>query len=99
MVAEWPIRQVADSEAPSGLRDYMYRAPRIGGSLVVFGHGMLYNHGTDSNVGWKVPMDAGLLLTGDGSLQYRARRAIAAGEEILINYGAAYWSAKEVTPR
>jgi hypothetical protein len=41
----------------------MYRAPRIGGSLVVFGHGMLYNHGTDSNVGWKVPMDAGLLLT------------------------------------
>ena len=63
MVAEWPIRQVADYEVPSGLRDYMYRAPRIGGSLVVFGHGMLYNHGTDSNVGWKVPMDAGLLLT------------------------------------
>ena len=60
---------------------------------------MLYNHGTDSNVGWKVPTDADLLLTGDGKVQYRARHAICKGEEILINYGEAYWSAKGVEPR
>ena len=45
------------------------------------------------------PTDAGLLLTGDGKVQYRARHAICKGEEILINYGEAYWSAKGVEPR
>ena len=99
VVAEWPCRLVPDGDVPPALVDYMYRAPMVGASLVVFGHGMLYNHGTDSNVGWKVPTDADLLLTGDGKVQYRARRAICKGEEILINYGEAYWSAKGVEPR
>ena len=67
--------------------------------LVVFGHGMLYNDGrAAANVGWSVPTDAELLLTGDGEVRFWARRAIAAGEELLSSYGDRYWEAKGVVP-
>ena len=87
-----------DADVPTGLLDYMYTSPTLGTSLVVFGHGMLYNHHSDSNVGWDVPTDAELLLTTSGTIRYYARRDIERSEELLINYGEKYWRLKGVTP-
>ena len=99
LVAAWPCRAVADEDVPPGLRDYVFSAPALGMGLVVLGHGMLYNDGRErANIGWSVPTDAELLLTGEGHVRFLARRDIEPGEELLSSYGDEYWTAKGVTP-
>ena len=98
LVDEWPCVAVPDADVPLGMKDYMHAAPRAGQSLVVLGHGMLYNHHDESNLGWSVPTDAELLLTGAGSVRYFARRDIAEGDELLANYGEGYWRDRGIAP-
>ena len=99
LVAEWPCVMVPDADVPAGLRDYVYTSPKGGTSLVVLGHGLLYNHhSARPNLGWSVPTDAGLLLTGVGSVRFVARRAIAPGDELLATYGDAYWRDRGIEP-
>ena len=100
LVAEWPCRAVPDADVPAGLADYVHSAPAPGTSLVVLGHGMLYNHGEhqEANIAWGVPTDAQLLLTGEGTVQYFARRDIARGEELRASYGEGYWRDRGITP-
>ena len=89
-----------DADVPSGLVDYAYTSPRPGESLIVHGHGMLYNHGQGaaSNVAWGVPTDADLLLTGTGEIQFFARRRVDAGDELLASYSDEYWASRGITP-
>ena len=100
LVASWPCRAVPDADVPSGLIDYAYTSPRPGESLIVLGHGMLYNHGEGdaSNVAWSVPTDMELLLTGAGEIQFFARRPVNAGDELLASYSTEYWESRGLTP-
>ena len=88
-----------DADVPPNLWDYVYRSPRPGTSLLVFGHGWLYNHGVESNIGWRGARDESeLLRTGQSTMEYWARRDIREGEELLANYGEAYWNFRGVEP-
>lgn len=64
-----------------GLYGYVYTWPKGGDHLaIVFGYAMVYNHSTDPNVTWQ---------TDEGAWVYRfiALRDIAAGEELVHDYG------------
>jgi hypothetical protein len=101
LVASWPCRVVPDGDVPPGLIDYAYTSPQPGTSLMVFGHGMLYNHGEGgrSNIAWGVPTDAHLVLTGVGEVQFFASRAIRAGDQLLASYSREYWDSRGVVPK
>jgi hypothetical protein len=100
VVESWPCFIVADSDVPRSFKDYVKTSPKLGTSLVVLGTGMLHNHGIGSkaNLMWSVPSDPDLLATGEGTLQFFARRDVAEGEELCENYGDTYWKSRGVTP-
>jgi SET domain-containing protein len=62
----------------TGLRGYVYQRRR-GAGAIALGLGSLYNHSADPNAECELDLD-------DESLVFRARRAVAAGEEITISY-------------
>ena len=100
LVESWPCHMVPDEDVPKTLKDYVKTSPKLGTSLVVFGTGMLHNHGVGeaANLMWSVPTDLELLLTGDGTLQFYARRDVALGEELLEDYGDEYWHTRGLVP-
>ncbi len=55
--------------------------------LLPLGYGALYNHSATPNVEWEYDPDTDLL-------SFFALRAIAAGEELLFDYGALYWESR-----
>jgi len=99
LVEQCPCLSVPDVDVPSGLLDCMFTSPKLGESLLVFGHGMLYNDGAGAaNIGWSVPTDVDHVLTGEGLVQFFAKRSILTGEELLSSYGRHYWTVKGVEP-
>ena len=99
LVGKWPCRAIPDGDVPSGFLEYVFTAPKLGESLVLYGHGALYNDGMErANIGWSVPTDAELMLTGEGCVQFFAKRDIARGEELLSSYGSEYWRVLGASP-
>ena len=43
-------------------------------------------------------LDAELLLTGAGELQFFARRPVSAGDELLASYSTEYWTSRGIAP-
>lgn len=69
----------------SVINHYLYEWPLNGnGRAVVWGSASIFNHSEQANASWQ---------THDGPPRYvfEARRTIAAGEEIFIDYGREYW--------
>lgn len=85
-----PADQVALLDRTS-LYDY-YFAWAGGGAALALGLGSLYNHAEDANAAWEKDFDR-------GTVTYRALRAIAVGEEIVVCYGdsADLWFAPRVS--
>jgi SET domain-containing protein len=63
----------------TGLRGYVYQRRR-GAGAIALGLGSLYNHSAEPNAECELDQDGETLV-------FRARRAIAASEEITISYG------------
>jgi SET domain-containing protein len=83
LVERCPILRVSARDRAllqrTGLRGYVYQRRRGAGALAL-GLGSLYNHSAEPNAECELDLD-------DESLVFRARRAIAAGDEITISYG------------
>ncbi len=67
------------------LNHYLFAWPYDGdGRALAFGIASVFNHGDAPNVTWRTLVQA-------QRIDFRALRDIAAGEELLIDYGAEYW--------
>jgi SET domain-containing protein len=73
-----PAEQVDALEATS-LRDHWYGWTDDGDAAVAFGHAGFYNHADDPNCRYEAAEDQDALVI-------LARRSIAAGEELTIDY-------------
>ena len=92
-----------DHARETSLVNYVYASNEEGFCIVVFGAAMLYNHNTkikNSGYAWNTefhsePPDARTLVREPFptyySLQYYARSAVNAGDEILTSYGGTSW--------
>ena len=78
-----------DIKDANRLNDYLFNSPgEEGDYLVMMGHGMLYNHGEPSNAAWEIDDD-------NRFVRFYATSDIAAGDEILHDYGTEYWDTRK----
>jgi uncharacterized protein len=59
-------------------------------NVLLFGYGSLYNHSFDPNVEVREHADDAIAMI--------ALRDIAAGEELVHNYGDDYWDTRDIDP-
>ena len=59
-----------------------------GDYLLMMGHGMLYNHSENANASWEIDDD-------NRFVRFYATKDVAAGEEILHDYGTEYWDTRK----
>lgn len=72
------------------LNDYLFTSPDDPGDyLCVMGAGMLYNHSDVPNAAWEIDDDDNRLL------RFYTTSDVAAGEELLHDYGSEYWTTRE----
>mmetsp|Transcript_14487 Transcript_14487/g.26666 ORF Transcript_14487/g.26666 Transcript_14487/m.26666 type:complete len:198 (-) Transcript_14487:165-758(-) len=89
------------------LRDYLFLMPALLKAgmlssrtsetlLLPLGYGMAYNHGEDgdANASFGVSVGKQEML----SLVFKATRSIAAGEELLVDYGQDWWHDRGLQP-
>ena len=78
-----------DLKEANRLNDYLFNSPGADGDyLLIMGHGMLYNHDDKANAAWEIDDD-------NRFVRFYATRDIAAGEEILHDYGREYWDTRK----
>ena len=78
-----------DIKDANRLNDYLFNSPGAEGDyLVMMGHGMLYNHGEPANAAWEIDDD-------NRFVRFYATSDIAAGDEILHDYGTDYWDTRK----
>ena len=72
------------------LNDYLFTSPDDPGDyLCVMGAGMLYNHSDAPNAAWEIDDDDNRLL------RFYTTSDVAAGDELLHDYGIEYWTTRE----
>ena len=79
-----------DLQEANRLNDYLFNSPGAEGDyLLMIGHGMLYNHHKDdANASWEIDDD-------NRFVRFYATKSIAAGAEILHDYGDEYWDTRK----
>ena len=86
-----PTLELPEADVSGQLLDYVFDSPDHAKTVVMpLGYGMLYNHSADPNIEY--------FEADDGAIAYVATRAVAAGEELTINYGEQWWDTRELTP-
>jgi SET domain-containing protein len=60
--------------------------------VLIQGYGSMYNHHTSNNLEY-------VYDEGDDMFEYIALRDIKKGEELTVNYGPDYWSARSEDPK
>jgi hypothetical protein len=88
---------VDGADVPEGLSDYMFYGKAPGTRVVLYGHGMLYNHGRDPTIRPVVPA-APLRIGESHTVSFVAARDILAGDELLQSYGERWWQSRELEP-
>ena len=78
-----------DLQEANRLNDYLFDSPgAVGDYLLMMGHGMLYNHSTVANASWEIDDD-------NRFVRFFATADIGVGDEILHDYGTAYWDTRK----
>lgn len=86
-----PTLELPEDDVAGQLLDYVFDSPTNTKTVVMpLGYGMLYNHSAEANIEY-VEAD-------DGDIAYVTIRAVAAGEELTINYGEQWWDTRDLTP-
>lgn len=86
-----PTLELHESDVSGRLLDYVFDSGYDQNAVVLpLGYGMLYNHASPSNVEY-VEHD-------EDAIAYVAKRDIARGEELTIDYGGEWWDTREQTP-
>ena len=86
LIEESPFLFVDEKTITGELADYVFYYSKKRSALALL-HGSLFNHSDNPNVWFQV----------NGKLKiitFKATRAIAIGEELLIDYGKEYWEGK-----
>ena len=79
-----------DLQEVNRLNDYLFTSPDDPGDyLCVMGAGMLYNHSDAPNAAWEIDDDDNRLL------RFYTTSDVAAGDELLHDYGSEYWTTRE----
>ena len=79
-----------DLQEVNRLNDYLFTSPDDPGDyLCVMGAGMLYNHSDVPNAAWEIDDDDNRLL------RFYTTSDVAAGDELLHDYGSEYWTTRE----
>ena len=79
-----------DLQEVNRLNDYLFTSPDDPGDyLCVMGAGMLYNHSDTPNAAWEIDDDDNRLL------RFYTTCDVAAGEELLHDYGSENWTTRE----
>jgi hypothetical protein len=90
VVETCPTVEIADGDVSGRLNDYVFGSHTDGDVVLVLGHGMLYNHSHEPNVEY---------VEGEpDTFEFRALRAIRAGEELTIDYGEEWWETRGEEP-
>lgn len=80
------------------LCDYVFRLSDDEGSelydqrALVLGWGSLYNHAEEPSLEYSMILERQLF-------EYSTRRAVRAGEQLFVSYGAAWWGERALRPR
>lgn len=102
-IAAWPCAIIRETDAPHDLADYLYDGVQPNTRLVVFGHGMLYNHDASPNIrAHKRVQDGDASPSWDpdtsATVSFFALRDIRAGEELVQDYGEEWWQSRQANP-
>lgn len=95
--APFLILDLGATQAPP-LSDYVFRLSDEEGSALfdqralVLGWGSLYNHADEPNVEYAMILEQQLF-------EFTTRRAVRAGEQLLVSYGAVWWNDRDLRPR
>ena len=90
VVERCPTIELPDADVGGLLGDYVYNSVADGDVLLVLGYGMLYNHSGEPNVEY--------VQDEPTTIEFLALRAIAAGEELTIDYGREWWDTRDLEP-
>jgi uncharacterized protein len=86
-----PTLELPEDDVGGRLLDYVFDSGYDPHAVILpLGYGMLYNHSGAANTEY-VEAD-------DGDIAYVAKRDIAVGEELTINYGGEWWDTRGQTP-
>lgn len=88
---------VDSADVPECLSNYMFYGRTPGTRIVLFGHGMLYNHGNEPTIRPVVP-SAPLRIGESNTVAFVAARDIVEGEELLQSYGERWWQSRKLKP-
>lgn len=95
--APFLILDLGVTQAPP-LSDYVFRLSDEEGSelydqrALVLGWGSLYNHNDDPSLEYAMILEQQLF-------EFTTRRAVRAGEQLFVSYGAVWWNDRELRPR
>jgi uncharacterized protein len=86
-----PTLEVASGDIAGRLSDYVFEsADHADMSVLMLGYGMLYNHSAEANAEYET--------AGEQEIAFVAKRPIAPGDEITIDYGAQWWDSRGIAP-
>ena len=86
-----PTLELAEDDVAGRLLDYVFDSGYDEHAVVMpLGYGMLYNHSAEANTEY-VEHD-------EDAIAYVAKRDIAAGEELTIDYGRDWWDTRGQEP-
>ena len=79
-----------DLQEVNRLNDYLFTSPDDPKDyLLIMGAGMLYNHDSNPNSKWEIDDDDNRFV------RFYTSRDVAAGEELLHDYGDEYWETRK----
>ena len=82
-----PYLTVSPEHSVGEVQDYVFGHQDGEHNMLVLGHGSMFNHSDAPNAEYRQT---------ERDMVYVAARNIAAGEEILISYGPAWWDTREL---
>ena len=90
LIEEAPLLPVDDVH--QGLNNYYFTPDKQDARYLALGYGSLYNHATKANIRFAVDSSRQLLLL-------YAKRLIAPGEELCIDYGVPWFEKRDIPMR
>jgi uncharacterized protein len=90
VVERCPTLEVPEDDVSGLLGDYVFSSNTEGYVVLVLGYGMLYNHSAEANLEY--------VQGGEDEIEFRAVRAVAADEELTIDYQDEWWESRDLEP-
>ncbi len=91
VVEHCPVLELPGADVSGRLSDYVFKSTEGDDEvLLVLGFGMLYNHGAEPNVDYAQETPR--------TMTFYTLRDVAAGEQLVIDYGEEWWDTRGLKP-